>query len=166
MLAGAALAAVLVRTVASTAAAVLSGLISVASIAGSVNDLSACGNAQQQKRYEEGIEACTRALNARGINASDQAFTYQRRGRMYFAQRKYDEAIADFSEVIRLKPGFAENYADRANAYSGRGESDRALADLDEAVRPDPANLRVRVQRGYMRAPQTSLRRLLRILKR
>ena len=126
-------------------------LVSPSAIAGSVNDLSACANAQEQKKFEEGIEFCTRALNAPRVNASDQAYAYQRRARIFFAQRKYDEAIADFSEVIRLKPRFAENYADRARAYVSKGEGDKALADLEEAVRLDPANIRVRIDRGNIR---------------
>ena len=133
-------------------ALMLSAGISTTAIAGSANDLSACANAQQQKKYDEGIETCTRALAARGINPSDQAFALQRRARLFAALRKFDEAIADFSEVIRLKPSFAENYWERASAHSQKGEHERALSDLDEAVRLDPANIRIRVQRGHARA--------------
>jgi hypothetical protein len=74
---------------------VVIAVASAEAIAGSANDMSVCGDAQQEKKFEEGIEACTRALNARGINASDQAFAYQRRGSTFFALRKYDEAIVD-----------------------------------------------------------------------
>ena len=100
--------------------------LSTAVLAGSVSDLSACGRAQEQKKFDEGIDLCTRALAARGINASDQAFALQRRGRIFFAQRKYDEAIADFSEVIRLKPGFASRRSRRWGAslrWRGRGKA-------------------------------------------
>ena len=42
-----------------------------------------------------------------------------------------DDAIKDFSEAIRLKPGWAEAYANRAVAHAERG--DAAESDQDAA---------------------------------
>ena len=72
---------------------VLGAGISPPSWAGSVSDLSACASAQEQRKLEEGIEFCTRALAARSINASDRAFALQRRAVMFMALRRFDEAI-------------------------------------------------------------------------
>jgi tetratricopeptide (TPR) repeat protein len=57
------------------------------------------------------------------------------RGVAYQGKGDLDRAIADFTEVIRLKPRFTIAYASRGSAYEAKGECDRAAADYNEAVR-------------------------------
>jgi tetratricopeptide (TPR) repeat protein len=42
----------------------------------------------------------------------------------------YEPAIADFSKVIELNPGFPEDYNNRAWAYLKVGKAERGLADV------------------------------------
>ena len=42
----------------------------------------------------------------------------------------YDQAIADYSQAIRLKPDYAKAYDNRGNAYSRLGRFDPAFADF------------------------------------
>ena len=51
---------------------------------------------------------------------------------------QFDKAIADHTEAIRLRPGYADAFCDRAFAYSQIGKDDKALSDYDNAVRLDP----------------------------
>jgi tetratricopeptide (TPR) repeat protein len=60
-----------------------------------------------------------------------QAFLHSRRG-------QYEEAIADYTEAIRLNPKNAAAYFGRGNAYSELGEYEEAVADYREAVRLNP----------------------------
>jgi Flp pilus assembly protein TadD len=53
-------------------------------------------------------------------------------------QGDWDQAIAAFSEVIRLKPDCAEAYGGRGFAYSKKDDLDRAIADFNEAIRLKP----------------------------
>jgi Flp pilus assembly protein TadD len=46
---------------------------------------------------------------------------------------KYEGAVADYSEAIRLDPANAGLYEDRARAYRAAGDSDRALRDERKA---------------------------------
>ena len=61
---------------------------------------------------------------------------------------KADQAIADFTEAIRVAPGSAEAFMERAtryqrnstNPYLKRQDVDRAIADYTAAIRLDPRN--------------------------
>jgi len=44
-----------------------------------------------------------------------------------------DQAIADYSEVLRLKPDYVEAYVGRANAYQDLGDDVQAEADRKKA---------------------------------
>jgi serine/threonine protein kinase/Tfp pilus assembly protein PilF len=78
-------------------------------------------------------------------NELDKHYSYLARGDLNATLIRFDAAIADFTEAIRLKgmnTPFQEAapYNARANAYLAWGESDRALDDLNTAIRIDPKN--------------------------
>jgi tetratricopeptide (TPR) repeat protein len=52
--------------------------------------------------------------------------------------QRFDEAIATFSEVIRLKPEFAEGWNKRATVLFLAGDFRRSLADCDEVMKRNP----------------------------
>ena len=52
--------------------------------------------------------------------------------------RRYDEAIATFSQVIRRKPAFAEGWNKRATARHLAGDYRRSLADCAEVLKRNP----------------------------
>src|SRR5207253_5243211 len=56
------------------------------------------------------------------------------------------EAVADYTEAIRLDPANPARYVARACAYQGV-DGDRAVADFDEAIRLDPIEPNRRVSR-------------------
>ena len=56
-------------------------------------------------------------------------------GLTYWNKYDYGKMLADFTEVIRLKPNYAEAYCWRGQAYTHTGELNNAIADYTEAVR-------------------------------
>ena len=58
----------------------------------------------------------------------------------HFQQEKYDEAITDLNEVIRINPQNAEVYIMRGNAKIELGRFEEALADFNEVIRINPQN--------------------------
>ncbi|MCL2622307.1 MAG: tetratricopeptide repeat protein, partial [Planctomycetaceae bacterium] len=56
--------------------------------------------------------------------------------------------IADFTEVIRLKPDDAEAYSSRGDAYDSKGDYDCAIADFTEAIRLKPDDAEAYSSRG------------------
>ena len=68
----------------------------------------------------------------------------------------YEQAIADFTEAIRLDPDFVGAYKVRGDAHSYRGRAygnvgdyEQAIADYTEVIRLDPDNAVAYHNRGY-----------------
>jgi Flp pilus assembly protein TadD len=66
------------------------------------------------------------------------AKAYAERGAAHLNKGDIDQAIADYTEAIRLDPYDAEAYNGRGFAYGSKGEYDRAIADYTEAIRLNP----------------------------
>ena len=61
----------------------------------------------------------------------------------------YDRAIADYSEVLQLRPnGGATIYAPRGYAYYRKGDYDHAIADYDEQIKLSPNDGGIYLNRG------------------
>jgi tetratricopeptide (TPR) repeat protein len=70
------------------------------------------------------------------------------RGIDYASKGDYDHAIAEFTEVIRLKPDFAKAYLDRGNAYYNKKDYDKAIADYNALLRFNPNDISAYGNRG------------------
>ena len=91
-------------------------------------------------RYSEIIKADPR-----------DTFAYNSRGVAYRLRKEYAKAVADFTEAIRLKPGWMFSY-NRAVAYYEGGEPNAAIADLTRALKQVPAKGGMRTDCLIMRA--------------
>ena len=60
---------------------------------------------------------------------------YQTRGLAYFEKKKYKQAIADLSRVIKINPSDADAYSNRGVAYHEQGNRKQAIKDLEKAVK-------------------------------
>src|SRR6267143_4630520 len=71
-------------------------------------------------------------------------------------EQRFPEAIATFTRVIELKPGFAEGWNKRATAYFLAGEFRRSLKDCDEVIKRNPQHFGVLSGYGqiYLRLDQ------------
>jgi tetratricopeptide (TPR) repeat protein len=74
------------------------------------------------------------SVQAAGQTSND----FVQRGLASKAQGKYDEAIADFTESIRLAPDNSSAFHDRGSCWFAKGQYDAAIADYNEAIRLDP----------------------------
>jgi tetratricopeptide (TPR) repeat protein len=89
------------------------------------------------KDYDTAIERYSEALRE-NIGDYQRAFIHLNRGTAHNSKWRYDEAIADFTEALRLNGKLSDAYAGRGWGYLRKNEMDRALADLSEAIRLDP----------------------------
>jgi tetratricopeptide (TPR) repeat protein len=62
------------------------------------------------------------------------AVAYYDRGFGYDNKHLYDQAIADYTQAIALKPDYANAYGNRGEVYNERGLYDQAIADLSQAI--------------------------------
>ncbi len=70
-------------------------------------------------------------------------------GNNFLQQGRYDEAIEEYTEAIRLDPQYALAYHNRGFAYDDLGQLERAIQDYDEAIRLNPQWAEAYNNRGW-----------------
>jgi tetratricopeptide (TPR) repeat protein len=68
------------------------------------------------------------------VEKKPSAQAYGQRGIVKKRQKKTDDALRDFSEAIKLDPGYAWAYAQRADIYSRQKDQEKALQDVNKAI--------------------------------
>lgn len=76
--------------------------------------------------------------------------TYLDQARFHSFRGQYEEAIADYTEAIRLDPENPSAYYGRGNAYAELGDYEEAVGDYTESIRLDPDQPGVYVNRGLV----------------
>jgi tetratricopeptide (TPR) repeat protein len=95
-----------------------------------------CGNVYKNLgNREQALAAYTRSIQ---INPKYPGFYFNRGDFYCYYEEKYEEAISDYNEGLRLNRNNAEGYYDRGYAYYYLDQYDNALADFDEAIRLNP----------------------------
>ena len=90
----------------------------------------------EKEKYHEVISLCDEALK---IN-SDLPKAYDFRGNAKYELGQYDEAIHDFSQVIKREPNDAGHYYDRSWAYWNMDNVEDAIIDISKALEIEPKN--------------------------
>lgn len=96
------------------------------------DDLKSCGDGSASGN--DRIAACTRVI-ATGANLK---WAFVSRGNAYFEIGDSDNAIADYTQAIRIDPKFAMAVNNRAYAYLAKGDLAQALANSKMAVQLEP----------------------------
>ncbi len=66
---------------------------------------------------------------------------YNNRGVIFFNNKEYKEALADFQEVEKIKPAFPNIWYNSGYAYQQMGNMPKALEDYAHALQKDPNNV-------------------------
>lgn len=61
-----------------------------------------------------------------------------KRAGVFLVEARYDEAIAGYTEAIRLDPTYEDAYVDRGYEFVKKGKVKQAIADENEALRLEP----------------------------
>jgi len=69
-------------------------------------------------------------------------------GLTYLDEDKYDEAIIEFTNSLKLDPYSTVTYTNRGIAYRQKGMSDQAIADFKSAIELDPNQAKAYCNRG------------------
>jgi len=80
-------------------------------------------------------------------------------GTEYFKAGKYQEAIAQYSRALQLKPDYDLALINMANVYRRMGNDEAALAGYERYITVDPQNAFVRYQIGEIYLDQGNLER-------
>jgi lipoprotein NlpI len=101
-------------------------------------DSHACDLSIMRKDWEEALERCDRAIQSGQLAESDLAHTLTSRCWAKVKLRRFDDALMNCNEALRLDPDFVGAYSNRASAHRGKGNYGRAIKDYDQALRLDP----------------------------
>lgn len=76
-----------------------------------------------------------------------------------YSNNRYDDAVAKYSEYIKIRPTIAAGWYNRGLAYRQKGEAamnradfERAVADFSQAIKIDPKDADFWLYRGHVRA--------------
>jgi tetratricopeptide (TPR) repeat protein len=88
--------------------------------------------------FQKSLLYCAAALlvvfSTAVLPADEAEDTYQR-GLKVLGQGNFDQAAADFSEAVKLKPDEAKYYGMRATAWLRKGDYNQGIADMKTAIR-------------------------------
>jgi tetratricopeptide (TPR) repeat protein len=107
-------------------------------------------DASKNQDYDKAIELLRKATALDHKYADELAAVYQQRGYAYANNQLFDEAIHDFSEAIKLKPGDPRIYEQRAAVEMKMHDYDKALADYSEVIKLRPNDVRYYNYRAYI----------------
>jgi len=90
--------------------------------------------AEEREDHDVAIEKLSQALKHK-LTKNDLAEAYSSRGAAYRSKGRFEEAVRDFSEAIRLYPNWSHAYFGRGWTYQRKGEPDKAIPDYAQAIR-------------------------------
>jgi len=94
--------------------------------------------ASKAKDWDKAIAAFKRAAQLEARYAPNLASALQQRATVYLSQGKFQEAIADYSEALKVKAKDADIFERRAYAEIQLKDYDKALHDYNEAIKLSP----------------------------
>ena len=107
--------------------------------------LISCGHHPEKsdQLVEEGISLLYAGKNDRALAVFEEAIRYNPdnfeahyyKGNCLANQRKYREAIDEYTQAIKIKPDYARAYANRGEMMFYLGDRDRACLDWQKAER-------------------------------
>ena len=75
--------------------------------------------------------------SAQKVQRPTTSIQFLERGNTYFNRGDYDQAITDYTQVIRNNPNSPEPYFNRGLAYRRKGDNDLAIADFTQVIQLD-----------------------------
>ncbi|KAB2915070.1 MAG: tetratricopeptide repeat protein [Hyphomicrobiaceae bacterium] len=103
----------------------------------------------QSRNLEMRIRACGQIIKGAGFSTDEKAMAFKNRGSARVDAGAAQDAIADFTEALRLKPEVASTHAGRAQARLTLGDADGAIKDYTDALRIMPASAAFHIGRGH-----------------
>ena len=94
--------------------------------------------ASKAKDWDKAIAAFKRASQLEQRYAPNLASALQQRASVYMSQNKFQEAIADYSDALKVKSNDPDIFERRAYAEIQLKDYDKALHDYNEAIKLSP----------------------------
>lgn len=110
---------------------------------------------------QQTIQGCTAVIEGKRESAQDTAVAYFNRGLAHGWSEKYEQAVDNYSQAIKLVADSFEYWRQRCSAYDRLRKFDLAVADCTEAIRLKPDSAMPYVTRGLVHIGRDDLRSAL-----
>ncbi len=84
--------------------------------------------------FSEADKVCTRALREETMTRSNRAATYVNRGVLRMRSGRYDLALSDYSNAVRVSPDLGAAYLNEGAAHIYKKDFAAAIAPLSRAI--------------------------------
>lgn len=106
--------------------------------------------AAKDQDWNKAIERFRKAAEVDRKYTQNLAIAYQQRAYSYANDQRFQDALNDLSEAIKINPRDARAYEQRGAIEMKINDYDKALADFGEAIKANPGEIRNHLYRGYI----------------
>ncbi len=106
--------------------------------------------AARNQQWDKAIDLLRKATNLEHKYGDELSAVYQQRGYAAANEQRFQDAINDYGEAIKLTPNDARVYEQRAAVEMKTNDYDKALADYSQALRLKPNDVRLLLYRSYI----------------
>ena len=114
--------------------------------------------ASKAKDWDKAINAFKRASQLDQRYAPNLASALQQRASVYVSQQKFQEAIVDYSEALKVKSNDPDIFERRAYAEMQLKDYDKALHDYNEAIKLSPEEPKYYQVRAFIHQTKNDLK--------
>src|SRR5213596_135379 len=100
--------------------------------------------------WDKAVERFRKAAEMDRKYTQNLAIAYQQRAFSYANDQRFQDALNDLSEAIKVNPRDARAYEQRAAVEMRINDYDKALADYGEAIKTNPGEIRYHLYRSYI----------------
>ncbi len=106
--------------------------------------------AAKDQDWSKAIERLHKAAEMDRKYTQNLAIAYQQRAFSYANDQRFQDALNDLGEAIRISPRDARTYEQRAAVEMRINDYDKALADYEVATKLNPGEIHYHLYRGYI----------------
>src|SRR5216684_4192419 len=106
--------------------------------------------AAKDQDWDKAIERFRKAAETDRKFTPNLAIVYQQRAFSYANDQRFQDALNDLGEAIKINPRDARAYEQRAAVEMKINDYDRALADYEVAIKINPDEIKYHLYRGYI----------------
>jgi tetratricopeptide (TPR) repeat protein len=106
--------------------------------------------ASKNQEWDKAIELLRKATALDHKYADELAAVYQQRGYAAASEQRFQDAMNEYGEALKLTPQDARIYEQRAAVEIKTNDYDKALADYSEAIKLKPNEVRYYLYRSYI----------------
>jgi len=108
------------------------------------------GQAAKDQDWNKAIDGFRKASEMDRKYVANLAIAYQQRAYSYANDQRFQDALNDLNEAIKINPRDAHAYEQRAAIEIKINDYDKALADYGEAIKANPDEIKYHLYRGYI----------------